>query len=242
MPAGPRQGSLVPLGSLGRKAGCFPCPPSQRARVPAPKEQLPPPHRPPAPALHVSKALPLPSLSPAASRTPRSFGVGWDSTASEAAKQQEQMRPPRSVAQKKRDEPPHPSRHPPRPCAGGSRDAPEHQRSEGPREGCEPTHIAGTAAADAYPPGEPGWGAEHPPPPPMANKALGERCEILPPFLLLHRRPLRLRPRHLARRGSSRGACGRVCRQGLSWDPSVTLGLAWASLRRERAPVSRRLF
>lgn len=121
--------------------------------------------------------------------------------------------------------PPTPHTTPPS-RAGGSRDAPERRRSEGPREGCEPTHVAGTAAADAHPPGEPGWGADPPPPlPVMANKAFGERCEILPPFPLLHRQLLRLRPRHLARRGGSRGACGRVCRQALSWDPSITRDL-----------------
>lgn len=45
-------------------------------------------HCPPALALHVSKALPLPALFPAASRTPFPIGVGWDS----AAKQQEYVR------------------------------------------------------------------------------------------------------------------------------------------------------
>lgn len=46
VPAGHGQGSLAPLGSLGRKAGYFPRPPSRRARVPALKEQLPPPYPP----------------------------------------------------------------------------------------------------------------------------------------------------------------------------------------------------
>lgn len=180
---------------------------------------------PPPPALHVSKALPLPSLSPAASPKPRSFGVGWDSTACEAAKQQEQMRPPQRVAQKKQDEPPHPSHHPPPAVPGEA----EMLQSAGDQRG------HGRAANPPTSPGPPqltpilrvSLGGERTPPPlpVMANKAFGERCEILPPFPLLHRQLLRLRPRHLARRGGSRGACGRVCRQALSWDPSITRDL-----------------
>lgn len=46
-----------------------------------------PPLSPPL-APHVSKALPLPPLFPAASRTPLSNGVGWDKT----AKHQEYVR------------------------------------------------------------------------------------------------------------------------------------------------------
>jgi len=132
------------------------------------------------------------------------------------------MRPPRRGAQKKWDEPPQPPSS--WPCGGKQRcsGVPE---IRGPRE---PTHVARTTAADTHPSGEPGWGAG-PPPPLTENKALGERCEILLPFPLLHRWVLRLRPRCLSRRGGSWGACGRVCRQGLSWDPSITWGLALTS-------------
>lgn len=112
VPAGPSQGTLVLFQLFGKESRMFSTstlPESQGSCT----ERATAPTVPPPPALHVSKALPLPSLSPAASPKPRSFGVGWDSTACEAAKQQEQMRPPQRVAQKKQDEPPHPSHHPP---------------------------------------------------------------------------------------------------------------------------------
>lgn len=75
----PRAGSLIPRSSLGRKAGCVPWPPSRTAKVPAPKLQQPPlsPHCPPAPALHVSKALPLSPLFQLLPELPSPPGWAW---------------------------------------------------------------------------------------------------------------------------------------------------------------------
>lgn len=99
--------------------------------------------------------------------------------------------------------PPPPAPRPPI-CTGGSGDAAELRRSEGPREGCEPTHGAGAAAADARPSvslGAPpprvqpcGMGVKSPQPPappPMASEAVSS---------------------------PSRGFLG-GCGQGLSWEP-----------------------
>lgn len=78
-----------PLSSLGRKAGCSLCPRHWRARVPALREQQPPPHPwYPNSWPFTFHRLPTPITFPVCSPAPLSLGRA----ACGAAEQQEQMR------------------------------------------------------------------------------------------------------------------------------------------------------
>lgn len=80
--------------------------------------------------------------------------------------------------------------------------------------------------ADTHPAGDPGWGQD--PPTPLAKEALGKGVKSTCRFL---------HPPHLREDAVPEGL-GRVCGQGLGWDPSVTR-LLRVSLSREPARVSR---
>lgn len=222
MPAGHGQGSLAPLGSLRRKAGYFPCPPSRRARVPALKEQLPPLYPPSRLFMfqRLSRSHRSPSCFPNAPLLGGGLGQRCLPRCQTAGTDEAVLR----VAQKQQDGPPlhpPPSHHPPRPRWGKQRcsRAPE---IRGPREGCEPPTSPGPPQLTPVPPGEPGWGAGTPA---AASKAFGERCEVLPPFPPLHRWPPRLRPRPLTGRGGSWGGLQEGLQAGAEPGPLRHLGI-----------------